>query len=324
MRYHSFFAPFIIDLIEQKRALGYKYESETNILRRFDVFCLDNYSNKKILDRDLMMAWAKKRIGEKEATTQNRITPVKELAKYMVRLGLEAFILPKGMMPRVERYVPHIYTKQELKQIFFQTDQCHYCCEVPYRHLVMPVFFRLLYCTGMRLSEARLLKNMDVDLTKGVITLINTKLGKHRQLPISREMLERLRIFHHSVHCLSQPEDWFFPGYQGKPMTLGNVEKNLRKFLWQARISHGGRGKGPRVHDLRHTFAVNCLHKWVLEEKDLNAYLPVLQAYLGHVSLSDTAYYLHLTSDVFPDITKKLEETFIDVIPKVGGTYESY
>lgn len=324
MGYHSFFAPFIIGLIEQKRALGYKYDSETNILRRFDVFCLNNYSNKKMLDRDLMMAWAKKRVEEKQATTQNRITPVKELAKYMVRLGIEAFILPKGMMPRVERYVPHIYTKQELKQIFFQTDQCHYCYEVPYRHLVMPVFFRLLYCTGMRLSEARLLKNMDVDLTKGVITLTNTKLGKHRQLPVSQEMLERLRNFHQSVHFLSQPGDWFFPGYQGKPMTLGNVEKNLRKFLWQARISHGGRGKVPRVHDLRHTFAVNCLHKWVLEEKDLNAYLPVLQTYLGHVSLSDTAYYLHLTADVFPDITKKMEETFIDVTPEVGGKYASY
>jgi len=175
----------------------------------------------------------------------------------------------------------------------------------------------------MRLSEARLLKVMDVDLTNGVITITNAKLAKHRQLPLSKEMLDRLIIYDQAVHRFSKPEDWFFPGYQGKAMTRANVDKNFRKFLWQARISHGGRGKGPRVHDFRHTMAVHCLRKWVLEEKDLRAYLPVLQAYLGHSSLSDTAYYLHLTADVFPTITEKFEVLFSDLIPKVGEYHET-
>jgi len=107
-------------------------------------------------------------------------------------------------------------------------------------------------------------------------------------------------------------------------MTRGNVEKNLRRFLWQAGISHGGRGKGPRVHDFRHTMAVHCLRRWVLEEKDLRAYLPVLQAYLGHVSLSDTAYYLHLTADLFPNITEQVERAFGNIIPKAGGYDENH
>ena len=324
MLFSSMFASYIIGLIEQKRALGYKYESEVQILRRFDKFCVDYYHNEKNLTVDLVMDWSKKRPTEKTATLQNRIIPVKELAKYMTRLGLDAFIFPRGMMPRPTRYIPHIYTNQELKKIFFQADQCHYCSQVPYRHLVMPEFFRLLYSCGMRLSEARLLKVQDIDLTLGVIKIVNAKLGKIRQLPISPEMLKRLNSFYQTVHLFSQPEDWFFPGYHGKPMTIGNVEKNLRKFLWQARIPHGGRGKGPRVHDLRHTFAVHCLRKWTLESKDFRAYLPVLQAYLGHVSLSDTAYYLHLTADVFPNITKKMNEAFIDVIPGVGESHEDY
>jgi integrase len=232
-------------------------------------------------------------------------------------------MMPKGLMPRVQRYIPHIYSNDELKRIFEQTDKCHYCGEVPFRHLVMPVFFRLLYSTGMRLSEARLLKVGDVDLSNGVITITNAKLDKHRQLPVSSEMLTRLLVFHQHVHVLSKPDDWFFPGFNGKPMTIVNVEKNLRKFLWQARISHGGRGKGPRVHDFRHSFSVHCLRRWVLDGKNLYAYLPVLQAYLGHVSLSDTAYYLHLTADLFPGITAKVESVFAYVIPETGGSDEN-
>jgi integrase len=170
----------------------------------------------------------------------------------LIRQGLEAYIMPKGLLPRVPRYMPHIYSNDELKCIFEQTDKCHYCYEVPFRHLVMPVFFRLLYSTAMRLTEARLLKVGDIDLNSGVITVKNAKLDKHRQLPLSPEMLTRLAVYNKNVHSLSKTDDWFFPGFGGKPMTMGNVEKNLRKFLWQARISHGGRGKGPRVHDFRH------------------------------------------------------------------------
>jgi len=324
MQYSSSLAPCIMGLIEQKRSLGYKYTSGADLLRRFDKFCKEHYPHETTVSREIMMDWAIKQPHETPATLQNRISPVKELAKYIIRLGQEAYVYPKGLMPRVPRYIPYIYTNDELKLIFAQTDRCHICPEVPHRHLVMPVFFRLLYGCGMRLSEARLLKVMDVDLLEGVVTITNAKLDKHRQLPVSPELLERLREYHNNVHLLSTQTDWFFPGYGGKPMTIGNVEKNLRKFLWKARISHGGRGKGPRVHDFRHTMAVHCLRGWVMGDKDLRAYLPVLQAFLGHASFSDTAYYLHLTADLFPNITEKVEKTFGDIIPKVGDGVETY
>lgn len=323
MEYSSVLATYIAGLIEQKRALGYKYDSQPGILRRFDTFCSEHHPHEATITRELMLDWATKRPGEHPATLQGRITPVKELAKYMARLGHKAFILPKGMMPRVAKYVPHIYSNDELKRIFAETDCCHYCSEVPYRHFVMPVFFRLLYSCGLRLTEARLLKIENVDLTDGVITITNAKLGKHRQLPVAPEMLERMRLYYQNTHLLSDPSDCFFPGYGGRPMTMGNVEKNLRKFLWKAGISHGGRSKGPRVHDFRHTMAVHCLRRWVLEEKDLRALLPVLQAYLGHVSLGDTAYYLHLTADLFPNITEQMEKALGGIIPKAGGNVET-
>jgi len=323
MEYLSAFAPHITGLIEQKRTLGYKYVGEPAILKRFDAFCRERHPDETVLNREVMMDWASKRPGEHPATLQGRLTPVRELAKYMARLGLTVYIMPKGLLPRIPRSVPHIYSNDELKRIFEQTDKCHYCIEVPQRHYIMPVFFRLLYCTGMRLTEARLLKVGDVDLDAGVITVVNAKLDKHRQLPVSIQMQARLLAYHKNVHALSKPENWFFPGFGGRPMTLYNVGNNFRRFLWQARISHGGRGKGPRIHDFRHTSAVHCLRRWVLEGKDLRAYLPVLQAYLGHVSFADTAYYLHLTADLFPDITKKAEAMFGNIIPEAGDGDET-
>jgi integrase len=108
-------------------------------------------------------------------------------------------------------------------------------------------------------------------------------------------------------------------------MTLGNLYKNFRRFLWHARISHGGKGKGPRVHDLRHAYAVHCLKKWSEQEKDLTVYLPVLKTYMGHDSFEETAYYLRLTADVFPEITLKIETQYPGIIPALeGGSHEAY
>jgi integrase len=253
MEYTSVFAPHITGLIEQKRALGYKYNSEAALLRRFDAFCLERHPNETVLNREVMMDWAVKRIGEKPSTLQGRLTPVRELSKYIVRLGLEAHIMPKGLMPRVPRYIPHIYTNEELIKIFEQTDKCHYCSEVPYRHHVMPVFFRLLYCTGMRLSEARLLKMGDVDLDDGVITVTNAKFDKHRQLPVSPEMLARLLAYHQNVHAFSKTEDWFFPGYGGKPMTLVNVDFSGRQAFLTAVAA---KAQGCMISDIHSRFTV--------------------------------------------------------------------
>jgi integrase/recombinase XerD len=95
--------------------------------------------------------------------------------------------------------------------------------------------------------------------------------------------------------------------------------RNFRRFLWQARISHGGRGHGPRVHDLRHTFAVNNLRAWFTAGEDVNALLPVLQAYLGHSSISDTAYYLRLTAESYPHITARLQREYGGIAPPATG-----
>jgi integrase len=321
----STFSGHITGLIRQKQSVGYKYQTEAAILKRFDTFCTMYYPSALTLDRDIVFHWSKRRTGEHPSTLQGRITPVRELAKYMICNGQRAFILPKGMLPKVPRYLPYIYSDDEIKRIFFRLDQCHYCAEVPYRHYVMPLFFRLLYCCGLRVSEARMIKIKDVDIEQGVITLTNTKLGKHRQIPLSIGLHERFVAYYQRVHTCSSADDWLFPGYKNKPMTVGNVEKNHRKFLWQAGISHPGRTKPgergtPCVHSYRHTFAVHCLRNWIRSGKNTQAYMPVLQAYMGHASYSDTAYYLHLTADLFPDITDCIENELGCIIPVITST----
>lgn len=316
----STFAGYIIGLVSQKQSVGYKYLSETAILKRFDVFCSEHYPGARFLDKDIVLHWSRQRAGEHPGTLRARVTPVRELARYMINNGQRAFILPKGMLPKIPRYLPHIYSDDEIRKIFFHVDRCHYNIEVPYRHHVMPVFFRLLYCCGLRVSEARMIKVGDVDMEQGVITLTNTKSGKHRQIPLPDRLHERFIAYHRTVHLFSIPDDWFFPGYKDKPMSVYNIEKNHRKFLWQAGISHSGRAKpgergAPNLHSCRHTFAVHRLRGWIREGKDVQAYMPVLQAYMGHASYSDTAYYLHLTADLFPDITTSVERELGCIIP---------
>jgi integrase len=242
--------------------------------------------------------------------------PVRELARWLGRRGVPAYVLPAGVLPRPARYVPHIYTDRELAVLFAQTDRCRYCSLVPLRHLVMPVLFRTIYACGLRASEARLLRADDVDLDAGVLQIRDAKGGKDRQTPVSASLRARLTDYH--AHVVGRSGgDWFFPGRARQPLTLGNIDKNFRRFLWQARISHGGRGRGPRLHDLRHTFAVNNLRSWFAHGEDVGALLPVLQTYMGHSSLADTAYYLRLTAESYPDITARVQHATGDVVPPV-------
>jgi integrase len=308
----------ITGLIAEKRALGYKYVCEERVLARFDAFCASTLPGLDTVTRASVEAWVAcaRRRAASPATVNSLIVPVRELARWLQRRGVDAYVLPTGVLEKPARYIPHIYSDQELAALFAQTDRCHYCPEVPFRHLVMPVLFRTIYACGLRCSEARLLRAGDVDIDTGVLQIRDAKGGKDRQLPVSEQLQERLAGYH--AKLAGQPGwEWFFPGATlGVPLTLGNVNRNFRRFLWQARIPHGGRGHGPRVHDLRHTMAVNNLRSWFEQRENVDALLPVLQTYLGHSSIGDTAYYLHLTAESYPDITARVKQAFGDIVPQ--------
>jgi integrase len=314
---------YIQNYIELKKAIGYKYDAEASHLKRFDKFTLEKYPESAALTKEIVLDWCSKKDYEAQANQCSRASMIREFGKYLESIGSNVYILPKGYYPTEPQYMPYIYTTDELAKFFAETDKCRYSCECPYRHHIMPVIFRMIYTCGLRASEARLLKVGDVDLEGGILTITHSKKDNSRLVLMSDSLTERCRFYSKSVHPHPGPEDFYFPALEGKPMTLGNLYKNFRRFLWRARISH--RGKGPRVHDLRHTYAVHCLKKWVLQEKDLTVYLPILKTYMGHDSFNDTAYYLRMTADVFPDITLKMETHYLDLIPLLeGGSHETY
>jgi len=324
----TYIGPFkehIKNCIELKQAIGYKYNTEVARFKCFDRFTLEKYSEATTLTKEIVLDWCSKKTYEAQANQCIRVSTIRQFGKYLDSIGIKAYIVPKGYYPGAKQYMPHIYTVDELARFFAQTDKCRYCCECPNRHLIMPIIFRMIYMCGLRASEARLLKVADVDLENGVLTINQSKKDNSRLVPMSALLTERCRIYSKKAHPHPVSENYYFCFLDDMPMTLGNVYKNFRRFLWRARISHGGMGYGPRIHDFRHSHAVHCLKKWVKEEKDLMVYLPVLKTYMGHDSFAETAYYLRLTADVFPDITLKIEAKYPRIIPELeGGANETY
>jgi len=324
MNYYGPFKTYIQDFIELKQAVGYKYLTEAGHLKRFDTFTLENYYSVDTLSKEIVLDWCSKKSYEKQENLCSRASVIRQFSMYLDNIGFPAYIIPKNYFKSGEKYVPHIYTDEELKQFFHETDKCHYCYECPYRHLIMPILFRMIYTCGLRVSEARLLKVEDVDIDRGILTINHSKKDNNRLVPMSDELTKRCQDYSKMVHKTSNLDRYYFPLINNTPMTIANIYKNFRKFLWKASISHGGRGYGPRIHDFRHSFAVHCLKKWSVEGKDLMAYLPILRVYLGHDTFEETAYYLRLTADVFPEITIKLETIYADLIPEINGDeYES-
>lgn len=319
LKYEGPFTAHLQNHVDLKKAVGYKYETNARHLKRFDQFTLEKYPHATDLTKEIVLNWCNKKTYEAQANQCSRASYMRQFAKYMDSVGSNAYIIPKGYFPKEQQYTPYIYTNDELTKFFTETEKCKYCYECPYRHLIMPVFFRMIYMCGLRLSEARLLKVADVDLENGILTIHQSKKDNSRLIPMSKSLMERCRHYSDRVHLFPEAEDYYFPALGGEPMTIANVYKNFRKFLWDANISHGGRGKGPRIYDFRHTYAVHCLKKWTEQEKDLTAYLPLLKTYMGHDTFEETAYYLRMTADVFPNITLKLETHFPKVIPELGG-----
>ena len=179
---------------------------------------------------------------------------------------------------------------------------------------------------GLRTSELLKLRMCDVDLKENVFTILDTKFHKNRLVPFSDSISEALTQYLERFPSES-PDSLIFPSSspRGNGARYGNswLQTQFRQLLRMAGIPYNGPGKGPRLHDIRHTFAVHCLNKWVLSGEDLTAALPVLSRYLGHNGLTGTQKYLQLTAQMYPDIVAKLETQFGRLIPQMEVSDEN-
>lgn len=320
LTFNSVFATDIDEFIKLKHGLGNLYYGPSLILKRFDNFCLENSFTEGTVNKEIAMAWFEEGVkrGMSSKTLRITMTPISHLAKFQADKGKITYIFPIRSLPKETRYTPHIYSKDELRRFFEQTDKCHFSSQVPLRQYIMPVFFRLLYSSGLRVSEAYNLLCENVDLENGIITVKASKNDGERNIPLSKEMQNLFISYNKKVH-LNKKYKYFFPSPKDTPMTHNNIYTNFRRFLIKANISYGGKQNAVRIHDFRHTFAVHCLKKWVEEGKDLNALYPYLKTYMGHTLFRYTAYYLRITAEIYPKLTETLDNNYSDIIPVLGG-----
>jgi integrase len=304
--------------IAEKRGTGLKSSTESKQLSALCRFSLDYSLEPGTLPEDFVRAWIAKKPHETESNRHHRYISVRQLAGYMKRMGYSAFCPEKeDVAKHTTTFVPYIFTHEEIQRLLTaaETSQNSKFSSSPHYHIIMPAVLRTLYCCGLRVSEALNLLVSDVDCTQNLLTVRESKLGKSRYVPMSQELSGKL-----SEYAVLRPDsDWFFPAPDGGFYTPDSVYDFFRKTLSRAEISHGGRGKGPRVHDLRHTMAVHSLQRFVASGCDVTAFLPKLSAYLGHDTMRYTEPYVRMTAEVYPEISELLQQKYGDLIPQAEG-----
>lgn len=302
--------------LQEKHACGYAYREPARILRHLDNFLVQEGLATCELPRSTVRKWLAKRAHESAQTQSHRITLVRQFSSFLLRTGYPADVPDSTLGARNRSsFAPRMLSDEELRRFFQGVDTLKPTARSPLRHLVMPEIFRLLYGCGFRVSEVLKLRVRDVNLNQGIITVRQGKFRKDRLVPPALPLVNRLRKYAAQFENRS-PDAIFFPGPSGGPFSLYTVYRLFRQLLLQGGISHGGRGKGPRIHDARHQFACCVLRRWYQDGADLDAQLPLLATYLGHVNLSGTQRYLHLTAELFPEITARADAAFGDVIPR--------
>lgn len=318
--FHSVFAPQMRGYIELKETLGEKTTVPGNTLRQFDRYCCSAGISMASLTAELADGWLLSKAGEKPETHSSRISVLWCFAKYLKSTGNSVSWRPvPGYAGRKKRYVPYIFSKDEIAGILAAADAMHPSYGSSRFHLVFPAVVRVMYGCGLRVSEALSLKVEDVDLDGGFLSISASKFGKDRKLPMSASLTEYLRGYRIGNGELIGigGGGWFFPNAKGECYSQRTVYDKFRQILWNAGISHQGKGKGPRVHDLRHTFAVHALQQNVEQGKDIYASLTGLMVYLGHSKITSTEYYLRLTAEVFPDFLERADSVCAGAIPEV-------
>jgi integrase/recombinase XerD len=314
-RFHSPIATVMGQFVQQKQACGYKYGEAARLLVRFDRFLCDEALSQCELPRSISRKWLAKQRHESSSTHRNRVVVVRQLATYMCRLGYPADVPERSLTAKGSaNFSPRILTHAEVRELLHAVDQLTPTAKTPLRHLIMPEVFRLLCGCGFRLGEVLHLRVADVDLDRGILTVREGKFGKDRLVPPALPLVLRLQKYAADFGA-RPPVAYFFPSPNGGPWSHSAVYRLYRELLLRCGIAHPGRGKGPRVHDLRHAYAVHTLLRWCREGVDLDAKLPVLATYMGHRSLAGTQRYLHLTAELFPEITRRANAAFGDVIP---------
>ena len=284
-----------------------------------DRFFKDYHFDTLKLTKEMVLSFTAYRENESLKTQHQRVTIIRQFAIFINTLGCDAYILPVKFIKIGKAFTPCILTYDEISRILKASDNIKIRKQSPNQHIIYPVLMRMLYGCGLRVSEALCLKVSDVNLRDGILTVTKTKFNKSRLIPMSASLTKICSSYAAKMNFDIKDSRYFFSAPDKGRYNRSVIYVKFKNLLKEASIVRAGYASGPRLHDLRHTFAVHSLEKMVAEGVDIYCSLPILCAYLGHRGIESTEKYLRLTKQSFSSITSPLETLYEGVFPEVSS-----
>jgi integrase len=303
----------IAEFLVFKRALGHPYVRGEATLRSLERFALRGRGARSRIDLETTVrAWLLRTPGRKPVTLADDLGAVRQLCLYLRRTDPAVFVPPGNMAPLTQsRYVPYVFSVGEIRGLISATKQ--------YKGgNFWPGMFRTLliatYCTGLRLGEATRLKLSDLDQDQCVLHIHESK-GRSRDVPFQADLAREFSRYLHErtelLHALGREhESALFVGRNGRGVPVCGTSYAIRSLLRRLGLKGRSGRCGPRPYDLRHAYAVHRLTAWYRAGVDLNAQLPLLSAYMGHVNVMGTEVYLHATPELLKFASKRFAARF--------------
>lgn len=299
------------EYVAMRRSLGFKLREAGKGLHEFVTFLEQRHAS--YITQQLALEWAQRPSHTQPAYWAQRLSFVRGFARHRSATDPRTQIPPVGLLPfQPKRARPYLYAEDEIRRLLKAARNlpCRY-----ERGLLRPwvyyCLFGLLSVTGLRISEACNLTLPDVDVTAGVLTIRATKFGKTRVVPLHPSTCRVLTAYlgrrqrHWAGRAVSA---YVFVSSLGNRLDGGEVHRTFYALSYQIGLRTPADRRGPRLHDLRHRFATNTLLRWYQAGQDPARLLPVLSAYLGHVHVADTQWYLEGTPALMREAMRRLEQ----------------
>lgn len=309
--------------LQYKRAAGCRYLSEGTALRRLDRFLNSYLARNPVITLDVVRAWVAYGSQRSDSTRGQRLVLIRELCRFLAVDDPRHEIPPRRFLGiHCRPYVQRVLTRDEGRRFLAACLSFPAAPWSPLRGVVHGTALTLLYLTGLRRGEVLRLTIGDVDLPGRLLRVHQTKFGKSRLVPIASDVAQRLCECSRFVerHLRVRPSNApFFPGPQGKPISGSALRASFQKMLLSSGITCEGATRRPRLHDLRGTFAIHRLLLWYEQNVDLEAKLPLLATYLGHVGLESSQRYIQLTRDLLGEVVRRHQACFGHLITELEG-----
>jgi len=290
-----------------RRSLGFKLVSTGARLHKYVSFL--EAQGETVITTQLAVSWAQRDAHVQPAQWATNLRTIRLFAQYCSGIDPLTEIPPSGILPyQYRRKEPYIYTTEEIAMLMEAAS-----CLRPHTGLrprTYTTLFGLLATTGLRVGEAVGLHRDAVDLAQGLIVVRCTKFNKTRLVPVHSSTLEALQDYERRRDRLhpTPRTPWFFVCQQGGRLNMGRLRATFIQLSRQIGLRGATDNHGPRLHDLRHSFAVRTLLRWYQAGEDVERKLPLLSTYLGHTQPSGTYWYLSATPELLAEATFRVEK----------------